>query len=146
MLDLGSALDDCNTAIKLDPEHGKAYNRRAGIEFLMKEYHKAMDDYQKALQLNAEDTESKDGLRRTVAKINEASSGEADPERAAHAMADPEIQAILRDPMVSQAIQDMQRDPASAQKVLRDPQMMPKIQVSRSACALSHQEMPLMMR
>jgi hypothetical protein len=40
MLDLGSAMDDCNKALKLDASYAKAYNRRAGIEFLMKEYHK----------------------------------------------------------------------------------------------------------
>jgi stress-induced-phosphoprotein 1 len=96
-----------------------------------------LDDYQKAIQLNPEDSESKDGLRRTVAKINEASSGEADPERAAHAMADPEIQAILRDPMVTQAIQDLGRDPASAQRVMRDPGMAAKIQRLIAAGVLS---------
>ena len=54
---------------------------------------------QKVLELEPENSEARDALRRTIAKINER-GGEADPDRAAHAMADPEIQAILRDPMV----------------------------------------------
>jgi hypothetical protein len=35
------------------------------------------------------------GLQKTVARIREASSQEVDMERAAHGMADPEVQAIL---------------------------------------------------
>lgn len=72
------------------------------------------------------------------------SSGEVDQERSARAMADPEIQQILADPMVSapcesvasyfdpnqvrQALQDMQHDPAAAQTVLGDKVMAAKIE------------------
>lgn len=45
------------------------------------------------------------------------SSGQADSERAAHAMADPEIQAILTDPMVRQVLTDFKENPQHAQKV-----------------------------
>jgi stress-induced-phosphoprotein 1 len=62
-----------------------------------------------------------------VARINEVQTGD-DPERSARAMADPEIQQILRDPMVSAAIQDIQRDPRAAAKVMADPGMAAKIQ------------------
>lgn len=47
------------------------------------------------------------------------SSGQADSERAAHAMADPEIQAILTDPMVRQVLTDFKENPQHAQKVSR---------------------------
>lgn len=45
------------------------------------------------------------------------SSGKADSERAAHAMADPEIQMILTDPMVRQVLTDFKENPQHAQKV-----------------------------
>lgn len=45
------------------------------------------------------------------------SSGKADSERAAHAMADPEIQAILTDPVVRQVLTDFKENPQHAQKV-----------------------------
>lgn len=45
------------------------------------------------------------------------SAGQADSERAAHAMADPEIQAILTDPMVRQVLTDFKENPQHAQKV-----------------------------
>ena len=43
-------------------------------------------------------------------------------------MQDPEIQSILRDPLVNAALEDLQRDQASAARVMRDPVMMPKIE------------------
>jgi hypothetical protein len=54
---------------------------------------------------------------RCLAGVQSTSSGEMDKERASKAMADPEIQAILRDPMVQQALNDMSTDPRAAQKV-----------------------------
>lgn len=45
------------------------------------------------------------------------SSGQADSERAAHAMADPEIQMILTDPVVRQVLTDFKENPQHAQKV-----------------------------
>jgi len=48
-------------------------------------------------------------------------SGEADPEAAARAMQDPEIQRIMKDPTMNKVLMDLQQDPASAQQYLRDP-------------------------
>lgn len=53
---------------------------------------------------------------------------EKDDERARRAMEDPEIQAILRDPIVSQCIEDMQTRPGAAQKVMADPMMRAKFE------------------
>lgn len=52
----------------------------------------AMDSYKLALELEATNEEAKDGLRRTIQKINSSQGGEVDSDRAARAMADPEIQ------------------------------------------------------
>ena len=49
----------------------------------------------------------------------------------------PNLQAILSDPMVSQAISDLQRDEASARAVMRDPAMRAKIQRLIAAGVLS---------
>ena len=55
-----------------------------------------------------------------------ASSGN-DQERFAHAMADPEIQMIMRDPSVSQVLRDMQENPAAGQAAMKDPVINAKI-------------------
>ena len=44
------------------------------------------------------------------------------------AMADPEIQNILRDPLMNRILQDMSTDPVAAQKHMQDPATMAKIE------------------
>lgn len=114
-------------AIKLDPMYARAYIRRGAIQLLSKELHRAMDSYQAALKLEPGNTEAAEGLKRTFERINADSGGKNDAERSARAMADPEVQAILSDPMVSQAISDMQSDPNAMRAVMRDPAMAAKI-------------------
>jgi len=43
-------------------------------------------------------------------------------------MADPEIQAILQDPIVQQTLRDFGESPAAAQKAMNDPGMRAKIE------------------
>jgi len=56
-----------------------------------------------------------------------------DKERAARAMADPEIQAIMRDPVVQQTLQDCSQDPTRLRSALMDPSMGPKLMKLRDA-------------
>ena len=107
--------------------YARAYIRRGAIQLLSKELHRAMDSYQAALKLEPGNTEAAEGLKRTFERINADSGGKNDAERSARAMADPEVQAILSDPMVSQAISDMQSDPNAMRAVMRDPAMAAKI-------------------
>jgi len=76
-------------------------------------------------------------MKLTASKINagmyggsgDGKSGKGEPdERARRAMEDPEIQQLMRDPMVNAALEDLQRDAASYNKVMRDPHMGPKIE------------------
>ena len=82
------------------------------------------------LAIEPDNQECKDGLQRTRTKIQSlARSGEVDKERARHGMADPEIQAILRDPTMQKVLQDMSGgDPKAAQAHMRDPSIMAKIE------------------
>jgi len=48
-------------------------------------------------------------------------------ERRNRAMADPEIQQILTDPVMAQVLKDFESDPKSAQKHLKNPQIMNKL-------------------
>jgi stress-induced-phosphoprotein 1 len=49
-----------------------------------------------------------------------ASSGN-DEERLAHAMADPEIQKIMRDPTIMNVLRDLQQNPQNAMGAMKDP-------------------------
>eukprot|EP00741_Cyanophora_paradoxa_P008293 tig00001286_g8022.t1 len=116
---------DCDEALKLDPKFGKALVRRAGILYYGKEYHKALEAYQHALELDPENEEIKDGIMQTVRAMNET---QGDKERLAKAMADPEIQSILSDPMMQTILENMKTDPKAAQSYMRDPTIVARIQ------------------
>jgi len=97
-----------------------------------------MDSYRSGLQIEPENSLCLQGLQKTVSKVN--SSEGIDKERSAHAMADPEIQAILRDPSINQVLTDMQ-DPNNARHaqtaIEKDPDIRRKIEKLIAAGVLS---------
>lgn len=68
------------------------------------------------------------GLQKTAQRIREQSTGEVDKERAAHALADPEIQAILSDPVMRQVLTDLNENPTAGRRALQDPTVAAKIE------------------
>lgn len=125
-------LKDADECIRLAPAFAKGYSRKGHLQFFMKEYDKAMETYEAGLQHDPENAELKEGLMRCVTAINRMSRGEASEaeikERQARAMADPEVQQILTDPVMRQVLSDMQEDPAAAQKHLSHPHIAKKIE------------------
>lgn len=119
------AKKDCEKALEIDPNYVKAYSRMGAIQFFMKEFHKARETYEKGLALDPQNEECQQGLRNVFTKIQ---SGETDDERAAHGLADPDIQAILRDPVIQNVLNDFQNDPRAAQKHLQNASIRTKIE------------------
>merc|ERR1711907_539941 len=119
-------MGDCETCIELDPNFVKAYKRLATIHNFNKDYHKAMEAYNKALAITPDDEEIKHGLQKCAYDINAASR---DPEqqkiRQQRAMADPEIQKIFKDPMMERLLANLgpNGDQQTAMKMLADPQL-----------------------
>jgi len=113
------AKKEVEKSLELDKTYVKAWAKKGDIEFFMKEYHKSMDSYKAGLQLEPDNSLCRQGLQKTIGKINEGSSAEEDKERAAHAMADPEIQAILSDPSIRQVLTDFQENPKFAQQAMQ---------------------------
>ena len=102
-------------SLELDRTYVKAWAKKGDIESFMKEYHKAMDSYKAGLQLEPDNALCRQGLQKTMMKVQE---GGENKERAAHAMADPEIQAILSDPTIRQVLSDFQDNPKFAQAAM----------------------------
>jgi stress-induced-phosphoprotein 1 len=128
-MDWNSALKDCETCIGIDPSFVKAYIRKGKVQYFLKQYHKALTTYEAGLKLDPNATELKEGMMQVSRAINaENQSGNVDPRRAQEAMKDPEIQAILADPMVNTTLKNMQTDPASGQRAMQDPVMRGKIE------------------
>uniref|UniRef100_A0A0E0KTA3 STI1 domain-containing protein n=1 Tax=Oryza punctata TaxID=4537 RepID=A0A0E0KTA3_ORYPU len=125
-------LKDAEKCIELDPTFSKGYTRKGAIQFFMKEYDKALETYQAGLKHDPNNQELLDGVRRCVQQINKASRGELSQEelqeRQNKAMQDPEIQNILKDPIMQQVLTDFQENPKAAQAHLKNPGVMQKIQ------------------
>lgn len=130
-MDFNGAKREIEVALDLDPKYVKAWARKADIEVLMKENHKAMESYKKGLELDPSNKSCREGLQKVAAMVNQGSANmteEERKERAAHAMADPEIQAILTDPMVNQVLKDFNENPNAAQAAMSDVGMRAKIE------------------
>ncbi|KAL1547493.1 Hsp70-Hsp90 organizing protein 2 [Salvia divinorum] len=125
-------LKDAEKCIELDPTFSKGYTRKGAVQFFMKEYEKALETYQEGLKHDPQNQELLDGIRRCVEQVNKASRGDLTPdelkERQAKGMQDPEIQNILTDPVMRQVLTDFQENPAAAQKHMKNPGVMDKIQ------------------
>lgn len=157
------ALEDCDKALELDPKFGtyshrhppllladtpnlltnharlppshapiyaaRAYARKGQTLTIQQEYAKALDVFRAGLAIEPENAELKAGLQRVLMLINQQhASGQVDPERAKRAMADPEIQAILKDPEVSIVLQRAQTDPQALQRAMADEKIRHKIE------------------
>lgn len=113
LMEFVSALKDAEKCLELDPTFVKAYARKGTCHQMMKEYHKALSTYDKGLKLDPQNKDLIEGKQQTMMKIQmQAGSGEHDEERVAHAMADPEIQRIMSDPIIRQTLQDLSTNPA----------------------------------
>ncbi|KAG7305966.1 hypothetical protein JYU34_008531 [Plutella xylostella] len=119
--DLG--LKDCDQCCKLDPKFIKGWIRKGKILQGMQQHSKALTAYQKALELDPSNAEAVDGYRACSTQLH------SNPEEVRkRAMADPEVQQILRDPAMRCILEQMQQDPHALQDHLKNPEVAAKIQ------------------
>lgn len=131
VMDFNGAKRHIEEALELDPKYVKAWARKGDIEVLMKENHKAMDSYRKGLEIDPKSSVCREGLRKVTAMVNMGAANmteEERKERAEHAMADPEIQNILQDPIIRQILQDFNDNPNAANDAMKDVTVRTKIE------------------
>lgn len=109
LLEPNQGMKDAEKVLALDPTFVKGWARKGTCHQMMKEYHKALEAFDKGLLLDPNSKECNDGKNKTVNLINSTSGQNSgnDEERMRHAMADPEIQQIMRDPSIMQVIRDL---------------------------------------
>ena len=126
------ALKDAEKCIELDPTFAKGYTRKGHVQFFTKAYDEAIETYNEGLKHDPANAELKEGLRKCYEQINMGATGQLSEEelkqRQERAMANPEIQQILSDPVMRQVLQDMSTDPKAAAEHQRNPMIMAKIQ------------------
>lgn len=119
--DLG--LKDCEKCLELDPKFIKGWIRKGKILQGMQQQAKAISAYQKALELDPTNAEALDGYRSCSVAVN------SNPDEVRkRAMADPEIQAILKDPAMRLILEQMQNDPKALNDHLKNPDIAAKLQ------------------
>ncbi|KAG7213876.1 hypothetical protein KM043_003084 [Ampulex compressa] len=119
--DLG--LKDCEKCVEIDPKFIKGWIRKGKILQGMQQQGKALSAYQKALELDPSNSEALEGYRSCAVSVS------SNPEEVRkRAMADPEVQSILRDPAMRLILEQMQSDPRALQDHLKNPNIAAKLQ------------------
>ena len=129
-------LADCNRCLAIDPTFIKAYIRKAGLEMLKRDFTTALATCQTALSHDT-DGKHRNEIQQMILRCYAESSGSdaaddgsADQSEEAilkRAMADPEVAAILGDPVMRQILKQMESDPAAAAEHMRNPVVAGKI-------------------
>ncbi|GAA6052554.1 hypothetical protein JCM3770_003240 [Rhodotorula araucariae] len=119
LLALPEALKDAEKAIEVDPAFVKGYIRKSHVLFAMKEFEKALAAIETAAEKDTAQAHTKE-ITQQFAKVSQATmssrSGETDEQTYARAMRDPEVQAIMSDPVFQSILQQAQQDPKSLQQ------------------------------
>lgn len=131
IMDFNGALTQVQKAVELDPTYVKAWARKGDVEVMMKENHKALSSYRKGLELDPNNVACKQGFQKVNMMINSTGSESKEDlmERQKKAMADPEIQSILTDPVMRQILQDFEQNPQAAQEAMRNPAVRTKLEM-----------------
>ncbi|CAG7952678.1 unnamed protein product [Penicillium nalgiovense] len=124
------AVQDCDEAIKRDPKFIRAYMRKGAALIAMKEYNRALDTFTEAADnddgKNAREIEQQQ--QKCLDAQFSARAGETEEETMARIQNDPEIMAVLQDPVMQSILQQAKSDPAALQEHMKNSQVRMKIQ------------------
>ncbi|TPX57936.1 hypothetical protein SpCBS45565_g06587 [Spizellomyces sp. 'palustris'] len=121
---------DCDAALQLDPNFVKAYIRKAAILHAKRDYVKAIDmcNVAKEKDVEGKHTQEIDAqIFKCYAGLNQVQNTGNREENLKRAMNDPEVQAIMADPVMNSILKQMQEDPRAAQDHMKNPQVAAKI-------------------
>lgn len=131
LLTFPSAVQDCDEAIKKDASFIRAYLRKAQALFAMKEYNKCVDVCTEASAHDAEGKNAREIEQQSQKALQAQFSsreGETEEQAQERIQRDPDIMAILQDPVMQSILQQAKGDPMALQEHMRNPGIAGKIQ------------------
>ena len=115
----------------------KKYKPDTNVPKAMGQTQKAMEVYGKAMELDPNSDEAKNGYKDCAVK-QYSQRGSNDPEEVRkRAMNDPEVQQIMGDPAMRMILEQMQSDPQAVQEHLQNPAIMQKFMKLKNAGLIS---------
>merc|ERR1712098_254622 len=132
-------IKDCDQSISIDPVFVKAYLRKANVLKAMGQVKNAMEEYSKAMELDPNSEEAKNGYKDCAIRQHSSGGGAGkDPEEVRrNAMNNPGVQQIMGDPAMRMIFEQMQTDPQAVQEHLKNPAIMEKIMKLKDAGLIS---------
>jgi stress-induced-phosphoprotein 1 len=119
------AIRDCEKAIELDGKYVKAYIKKAHAHNLARDHLKALETYQKAIELEPTNQEVENGIKNVMEKIGQGQDEETVKRNVQN---NPELIEILQDPLMRTVLQDLEQNNKEAVvSHLRNPEIKKKI-------------------
>lgn len=133
LMSFPDAVNDCDTAIAKDPTFIRAYIRKANAQLAMKEYSHVLDTLSVAREKDLEVNAGKNVLEidqlynRAMLLRFLAIEGETPEQTMERVSRDPEVVAILQDPVMQGILGQARDNPAALQDHMRNPEVSKKI-------------------
>ncbi|KAK9237440.1 hypothetical protein V1525DRAFT_403991 [Lipomyces kononenkoae] len=132
LLSFPEAVKDCDMAIEKDPNFIRAYIRKANAYFTMHEYSKCIDTLNAASEKDAkhEHYSEIESLRaKALGGRFQAQEPETEEQTMERISKDPEIVAILQDPVMQSILAQARENPAALNDHMKNPEVRKKIQL-----------------
>ncbi|KAK9356232.1 hypothetical protein V1523DRAFT_393916 [Lipomyces doorenjongii] len=132
LLSFPEAVKDCDMAIEKDPNFIRAYIRKANAYFTMREYTKCIETLNDASEKDTkhENYSEIESLRaKALSARFQAQEGETEEQTMERISKDPEVVAILQDPVMQSILGQARENPAALNDHMKNPEVRKKIQL-----------------
>ncbi|SCU77499.1 LAME_0A01310g1_1 [Lachancea meyersii CBS 8951] len=135
LMSFPDAIKDCNSAISKDPNFIRAYIRKATAQIAVREFLGAMETLDVA---RSKDSELNKGanvreidqlyVKASQQRFQPSDPNETPEQAYERALKDPEVAAIMQDPVMQSILSQAQQNPAALQEHMKNPDVFSKIQ------------------
>lgn len=133
LLSFPDAVKDCDTALEKDPKFIRAYIRKANAQLAMREYSQVMETLAEAREKDLSIGEGKNTseidqlYNKAASQRFQGIEGETPEQTMDRVLRDPEIVAILQDPVMQGILSQARDNPAALQDHMKNPAIGKKI-------------------